>query len=84
MLAWVAAPLVVLLLYVGTWPPIEIKATQVTHITHSTSTGGTAFITQIVRPAWLQIYGPLQRLRESGGEHGLCGRYWAWWQKLLA
>jgi hypothetical protein len=83
-LAWISAPLVGLLLYVATWPPIEIKATQVTHFTSSTPTGGVNFITQIVHPAWLGIYSPLQRLRDSGGEHGLCARYWAWWQQLLA
>src|SRR5437762_2602315 len=84
MLVWLTTPLLVLILYVVTWPPIEIKCARVTIMPGFTSSDGTTNPpfrwTQYSRPAF---YAPLDALRASNGKHNAFARYWDWWREKL-
>jgi hypothetical protein len=85
---WVPACIMLaLLLYVGTWPVIEMKTMQVTTVTFKDYTGGnihTHHITTLTRGPWTGLlYRPLHLLRESNGGRNVLADYWAWWGKVL-
>jgi hypothetical protein len=77
-IAWVGAPLLLLALYVGTWPVVEIKASIHTLRVEVKHRGKvTAIRTQ--SPEWVKtLYQPLHRLcLLNGGKNPLL-KYWNW------
>lgn len=79
MLSILAIPL----LYVATWPPIDIKNTTIIHaygpslaVPHETI---------ISRPAWVTtVYRPLHALMDMNGGHNPIAAYWQWWLRRLS
>lgn len=77
---WLAALLAVPLLYVATWPPIDIKNTTFINATYSSTTPGTI----ISRPPWITtLYQPLHDLSDLNGRRNPLARYWDWWLERL-
>jgi hypothetical protein len=87
---WMLSLLAVLLLYVLTWPPIEIKCSTITH----TGPESVRFI--ISKPGWVDIlYRPLHTLMDENlfrpphalidvnDGHNPVASYWEWWLSRL-
>ncbi len=81
---WIISLLGVLVLYVATWPLIEIKS-MVAHTTTPATGTSLEIVTVSYTPAWTQvIYFPLDSLRDSNGRDNLLSRYWGWWFNILS
>jgi hypothetical protein len=87
--AWLFVPLVVLMLYVLTWPMIEMKATRVALVgpdgrPYDPGRIYTTLGKQAIYPTWAgKAYHPLHLWYESNGERNLLADYWKWWSKVL-
>jgi len=75
-MTWIASVLVVLLLYVTTWPVIYIEASPYRTLGPSGP--------MRMPPPWLQtVYRPMFFLYEPGGHHNPLRSYFQWWVQMI-
>jgi hypothetical protein len=75
---WLLTLIVVVTVYVGSWPPVDIKSTTVIH-----SSGGWTR----ERPWWvMKLYYPMywaSALNPEYVESNPLYRYWLWWAEIV-
>lgn len=78
--AWTVVILIGLILYVVTWPVIEIKIRWREFWKPAVLT-----LPKIQKPPeWVRLaYVPLHSLRKSLGQQNVLARYWSWWNERL-
>jgi len=79
-MTWTISVLAALLLYVATWPLVEIKTTTVTV---TALANGNTWTTE-AKPVWVDVlYWPLQKLRRLNGGQNALADYYLWWEARL-
>src|SRR5688572_22068500 len=90
--AWPSMLLSVVLLYVLTWPPVELssaKRRQLDALRYSygmSDEDAQLFVnrTEFEQPRWLKIlYHPLHRIAGASATPNLLIHYWTWWSDRL-
>jgi hypothetical protein len=78
--AWTVVILLTMILYVVTWPIVEIK----TRLSSMSVIGGLTIPRLQKSPEWLLVlYRPLHAIRMSNGRKNLLADYWAYWNDRL-
>jgi hypothetical protein len=81
--AWALSPLLAVMLYVLTWPPIALLSVKKHHI--ASVSGGRASSATVTLPyPWVgTVYWPLDVLRAANGKGNVLERYHDWWRAVL-
>ena len=81
--AWALSPVVAVILYVLTWPPIAMLCVKKHHIA-SVSGGSSHSTTVTLQYPWVwTVYWPLDVLRAANGKGNVLERYYEWWRGVL-
>ena len=81
---WTLCLLGVIVLYIATWPPIEMKCTTVSVSHMSTLDGPYRSVSLSTPPALTVLYYPLNQLRLARDRKNPFEWYWYWWANRLA
>ena len=76
---WLLSLLAIPVLYVATWPPIDISNTKLIY------NGTWGFAVILDRPTWVtKLYSPLHELSNLNPRRNPIAWYWYWWLERLA
>ena len=85
-ITWIGSVLGVLLLYVATWPAVEIKSRIIAPSIVTSEGGQTAAM--FLTPPWVErVYLPMHFLKDfhwdPNSENNLVGSNFNWWSRML-
>ena len=82
--AWALSPVLAVILYVMTWPPIAMLSVKKHYVATVGSGGGASPSTVTLPYPWVSmVYWPLDVLRAANGKGNVLERYYEWWRGAL-